>query len=112
VLNQLIEDTSLAAVNRMMAVFISETNKRIQSMNDLIGAEDWVELGKEAHSLKSSAASYGALALSSLAEKIESDMRDVSNGKLSYQVEEYSQLSTLGEESLLQLNLLLEAQNA
>ncbi|MEH6449561.1 MAG: PAS domain S-box protein [Oleispira sp.] len=109
---QLIEDTSLAAVNRMMVVFISETNKRIQSMLHLIAKEDWEELGKEAHSLKSSAASYGAVALSTLAETIEYDMSNLNCEILHSQLEEYKSLSSIGDASLEQLNLLLEAQNA
>jgi HPt (histidine-containing phosphotransfer) domain-containing protein len=112
VLYQLVEDTSLAAVNRMMAVFVSETNKRIQSMLELIAKEDWIELGKEAHSLKSSAASYGALSLSTLAEKIESDVYTLEHDQMLAQLDEYAMLSKLGDESLQQLTLLLEAQNA
>ena len=109
---QLIEDTSLAAINRMMPVFVSETNKRIQSMLELIAKEDWIELGKEAHSLKSSAASYGALALSVLAEKIESDMSGLEHDQILLQLPEYSGLEKLRDGSLQQLSLLLEAQNA
>jgi HPt (histidine-containing phosphotransfer) domain-containing protein len=112
VLYQLIEDTSLAAVNRMMAVFVSETNKRIQSMLELIAKEDWIELGKEAHSLKSSAASYGALSLSTLAEKIESDVHTLEHDQMLAQLDDYAMLAKLGDESLQQLTLLLEAQNA
>jgi len=112
VLYQLIEDTSLTAVNRMMAVFVSETNKRIQSMVTLIENENWQELGKEAHSLKSSAASYGALALSSLAEKIERDMSELDVDQIQAKLEQYSVLSKLGAESIEQINLLLEVQNA
>ncbi len=112
VLYQLIEDTSLSAVNRMMTVFTSETNKRIQSMVELISNKDWKELGREAHSLKSSAASYGALALSSLAEQIEYDMTELTIDEIEKQLESYSALSQLGEESLEQIALLLEVQNA
>ncbi len=109
---QLIEDTSLSAVNRMMAVFISETNKRIDSMVELIASEDWQELGKEAHSLKSSAASYGALALSSLAEKIEYDMSELNDDQIQAQLEYYSGLAKLGADSIEKISLLLEVQNA
>jgi two-component system sensor histidine kinase/response regulator len=109
---QLVEDTSLAAINRMMPVFVSETNKRIESMLLFIASENWIELGKEAHSLKSSAASYGALALSVLAEKIESDMSGLEHDQILLQLPEYSALEKLRDGSLQQLNLLLEAQNA
>ena len=112
VLFQLIEDTSLSAVNRMMAVFISETNKRIDSMVELIASEDWQELGKEAHSLKSSAASYGALALSSLAAKIEYDMSELNDEQIQAQLEYYSVLPELGTDSIEKISLLLEVQNA
>ena len=112
VICQLIEDTSLAAVNRMMSVFVSETNKRIQMMIKYIEQEDWVELGKEAHSLKSSAASYGALSLSELAEKIEKNVYELDHTQMLSQLDGYSMLAKLGEDSLQQLTLLLEAQNA
>ncbi len=112
VLFQLIEDTSLSAVQRMMAVFENETNKRIYSMADLIVNENWVELGKEAHSLKSSAASYGALTLSTLAAKIELDVTTLNDAEIKKQLANYSVLSTLGSESLSQLKSLLETQDA
>ena len=112
VLSQLIEDTSLTAVNRMMDVFISETNKRIISMDSLIQSEDWVELGKEAHSLKSSAASYGALYLSKLAEKIESDTSTFNHEEMLSQKASYSRLMEIGHESIQQLKMILESKNA
>jgi two-component system sensor histidine kinase/response regulator len=109
---QLIEDTSLAAINRMMPVFVSETNKRIENMLFFIKRENWIELGKEAHSLKSSSASYGALALSVLAEKIESDMSGLEHDQILLQLPKYLELEKLREVSLQQLYLLLETQNA
>lgn len=112
VLSQLIEDTSLIAVNRMMDVFISETNKRISSMDRLIQSEDWVELGKEAHSLKSSAASYGALQLSQLAEKIERDTSTLNYEEMLSQKASYSALMDMGHESIQQLKVILESKNA
>lgn len=112
VLKQLIEDTSLSAVQRMMAVFENETQKRIENMINLISAGNWQDVGKEAHSLKSSAASYGALALSVLAEKIERETKGLEEGSSFDRIDEYSVLLELGKNSLLQLKELLEAQNA
>jgi two-component system sensor histidine kinase/response regulator len=112
VLFQLIEDTSLAAVKRMMTVFDSETINRVESMLKLIDAENWLELGKEAHTLKSSAASYGAIRLSKLAEIIERDVLESDSNAIAIDAANYSELSTLSIESIAQLKTILEQQNA
>jgi len=76
VLEELVRDTSIDAVRRMFAVFITETNTRIDNMSLLISNQDWLALKSEAHTLKSSAASYGAAELSELALDIESTIKD------------------------------------
>ena len=112
VLDQLIEDTSLGAVQRMQAIFESETIKRVEIMLALIDDGNWNELKKEAHTLKSSAASYGALSLSALAESIESDITKEDEETLQSQTENYRNLAKLSEASLKELRMLLEAQDA
>jgi PAS domain S-box-containing protein len=112
ILFQLIEDTSLSAVQRMLAVFESETLNRVDSMIELIEKEDWSHLGKEAHTLKSSAASYGAVKLSVLAEEIERDVANSDAIDLKARAASYLMLSALCVKSLAQLKELLEAQNA
>jgi two-component system sensor histidine kinase/response regulator len=112
VLFQLIEDTSLTAVKRMMMVFDSETVNRVNSMLELIAAENWIELGKEAHTLKSSTASYGAIRLSLLAEIIERDVSDMTSKESSIDSSNYSGLSELCIESIAQLKSILEEQDA
>jgi HPt (histidine-containing phosphotransfer) domain-containing protein len=104
--------TSLAAVKRMMTVFDSETINRVESMLKLIDAENWLELGKEAHTLKSSAASYGAIRLSKLAEIIERDVLESDSNAIAIDAANYSELSTLSIESIAQLKTILEQQNA
>ena len=111
-LDQLIEDTSLGAVQRMQAIFESETIKRVEIMLALIDDGNWNELKKEAHTLKSSAASYGALSLSALAESIESDITKEDEETLQSQTENYRNLAKLSEASLKELRMLLEAQDA
>lgn len=76
VLENLIEDTSLAAVQRMLDVFVAETLSRVSKMDGLWRARNWVELGKEAHTLKSSAASYGATFLSNEALLLEQSIKE------------------------------------
>ena len=112
VIFQLIEDTSLTAVKRMMTVFDSETVNRVNSMLQFIDAENWLELGKEAHTLKSSAASYGAIRLSLLAEIIERDVANMGSTAGSLDVRSYSELSILSNESIVQLKNILDEQDA
>ncbi len=112
ILFQLIEDTSLSAVQRMLAVFESETLKRVDIMLKIIEARDWIDLGKEAHTLKSSAASYGAVRLSILAEQIERDVSIMDLEVIEEKLISYKTLSDLSVKSLAQLKNLLAVQNA
>ena len=112
ILKQLIEDTSISAVQRMASVFETETQKRIDIMLALIETKDWPELKKEAHTLKSSCASYGALALSNLAMQIESDMSQLTDEEINQNIEQYKQLESINKISLEQLRNLLEAEDA
>ncbi|KZZ42531.1 hypothetical protein A3759_01585 [Thalassolituus sp. HI0120] len=76
ILQSLLSDTSSAAVRRMSAVFIEETEQRRKHLGTLAAAGDWSGVSREAHTIKSSAASYGALALSREAKTIELSAKD------------------------------------
>ncbi len=76
ILQSLLSDTSSAAVRRMSAVFIEETEQRRKHLGTLAAAGDWSGVAREAHTIKSSAASYGALALSREAKTIELSAKD------------------------------------
>jgi PAS domain S-box-containing protein len=108
VFHQLIEDTSLTAVQRMLDIFNAETIKRIALMEKLIVENSWGELKCEAHTLKSSAASYGAIKLSTLAGQMEADI--IERGSI--HSADYDDLTQLSENSLQQLHQLLSVQNA
>lgn len=71
VLQRLIDDTSVAVVQRMAKVFCDESDLRMQGMYQALAEHDQVAMNREAHTLKSSAASYGALPLSQLAKTLE-----------------------------------------
>ena len=75
VLQNLVDDTSVKAVERMFKVFVTETEHRIQNMVSLLNDQQWPELASEAHTLKSSAASYGASELSAFALQLESNIK-------------------------------------
>ncbi|WP_419810860.1 response regulator [Bacterioplanoides sp.] len=71
VLQRLIDDTSVTVVQRMASVFCDESQVRLQGMYQALAEHDQVAMNREAHTLKSSAASYGAMSLSQLAKTLE-----------------------------------------
>lgn len=71
VLQLLISDTSSAAVKRMSDVFIAETEQRRKFLGALVREGNWGGVSREAHTIKSSAASYGAVALAREAKEME-----------------------------------------
>lgn len=59
VIAQLIADIGDEAFMRLSRQFLDETRHRIGAMIDARKAADWRELGRHAHSLKSTALSFG-----------------------------------------------------
>lgn len=70
-LDQLGRDTSPELVPKLVQVFIRELEGRAGSIAEAMEAEDLGALGREAHALKSSAATYGALALAHWARALD-----------------------------------------
>ena len=75
VLTQLEKDTSREVLPTIINIFLDETRVRLQDMKNLLEQENWKDLSGEAHTLKSSAGSFGAMDLSVLARKIEESVK-------------------------------------
>ena len=71
VLDQMREDTGEDIVRMLVTSFLEELEGRLPKVVKLCEAEDWSELRHEAHTIKGSAATFGAAALSRAAKRIE-----------------------------------------
>lgn len=71
ILQQLIKDTSAHSLKIILDIYCKEIEERIPQMELLLSQEIWTTLADEAHILKSSSASFGAVELSSRAKIIE-----------------------------------------
>jgi len=72
VLKKLAEDTSEELLPEMVKIFIDEMNRRFKSIQIAYERKLINEIANEAHALKSSAGTYGALKLQSVAKSIDS----------------------------------------
>ncbi len=97
ILQQLEDDTSAQALIGILAIFYRETRERL----DRLGADEMLaaaELETEAHTLKSSAGSFGAVALQQLATTLEEAVKNkTATRELCHNV------CNLGEQSLAEL---------
>jgi HPt (histidine-containing phosphotransfer) domain-containing protein len=59
----------------LIELFLTSTPKKVQKMKEALGRNDAKTVSFEAHSLKSSAASLGALAVSKIATEIENETK-------------------------------------
>ncbi len=75
VLAQLIKDTSESSISVILDIYFKELDERIPKMELLLAQEIWSTLGDEAHILKSSSASFGAIELSAKAKIIELNIK-------------------------------------
>ena len=71
VMDRLLEDTSVEFLPSLIEVFETESAQRLQNLQSTLEVSDWKSLSVEAHSLKGTAATFGAEALRSLSERIE-----------------------------------------
>jgi HPt (histidine-containing phosphotransfer) domain-containing protein len=70
-IEQMIADVGEAAFQRLALLFETETRQAVVEMRRRLGAQDWGELGRQAHSLKNSTASFGLAELSVVALALE-----------------------------------------
>jgi hypothetical protein len=71
VFRELVREIGEQAANEIHAVFTAETEARLQLLRRLAIESERVKIGREAHSLKSSAATFGYRALAGLALRLE-----------------------------------------
>ena len=71
VLDQMRSDTGDDIVRMLVTSFLEELDGRLPKVTKLCEAEDWGELRHEAHTIKGSAATFGAAALSKASKRIE-----------------------------------------
>ncbi len=82
VLQQLAADTSADALPRLLDIYLQEIGQRVDAMLGLDRTQQRADLEREAHSLKSSSASFGAPRLAGLCKGIESAAREGDDDKL------------------------------
>lgn len=100
VLKQLEQDTSPELVPEMVEIFVRETRVRLGIVNQACHESDSTRLQQEAHVLKSSAGTYGALRLQALAKKVELLCKE---GQVTEAINTAQNLLSTGWESLSKL---------
>jgi len=81
-LEQLARDTSAEMLPRMLEAFRTEATSRVQTIAQHLSPAALEQLQREAHSLKSSAGTFGALELQQLAHKLELACRNDQPGDI------------------------------
>lgn len=72
ILYDLFKDTGEDMAPALVDVFIQELDERVEALKQAISNSDLLNLAEQAHAIKSSSASYGAMKLSNLAQSMES----------------------------------------
>ena len=92
VLNQLRNDAGPALVNELIAAFMAETDERLVRIADAIKAGNHTEIAAEAHSMKSSSGTFGALPLQALSIILETAATEGDSAALAANHEKLSAL--------------------
>lgn len=71
-LNQISDDLSSEILTEMLGLFIDESYKRLDQIQELLARHDYNEIGNQAHAIKGSSSTFGAKLLSPLAGNLES----------------------------------------
>ncbi|WP_054113309.1 hybrid sensor histidine kinase/response regulator [Marinagarivorans algicola] len=88
ILSQLIKDTSESSIRVILDIYFKELDERIPKMELLFSQEMWSTLGDEAHILKSSSASFGAIELSARAKIIELNIKTNEFGNIHHAMQD------------------------
>lgn len=107
-LQQLIKDTSVEVVPKLISIYIAETKNRLQLMKKFHSAGKWTELGDEAHTLKSSSGSFGATYLADKARRIELAVKEDKHHTAEI---EMRYLEAIGDQSIKELTNFLDTLN-
>jgi HPt (histidine-containing phosphotransfer) domain-containing protein len=108
-IEQMISDVGAEAFQRLARLFETETRAAIDDMGRILGDQDWRELGRQAHSLKNSAASFGLADLAVVAIALE---RAADAAKASDAAESVARLQGMVEGELRELDASLRALQA
>lgn len=75
VLSQLALDIGEETLPIVLQAFLAETKDRLETIKNLSAAQRWTELGKEGHTLKSTAGSFGLMELHLMAKAMDEACR-------------------------------------
>lgn len=81
VFEELVHEIGEQAAAEVRTVFTEETENRMKLLRALSLDRDTIKIGREAHSLKSSAGTFGYCLLSSIAEELEEGARWLAEGE-------------------------------
>ena len=95
VLEQLKKDTSAEILPELINIYVVEAEKQVELMQQYHAADDVEALGREAHSLKSSSASFGVLSLSETARALELAARESNHQNITLYMENLRPLATV-----------------
>ena len=101
VLDQMREDTGEDIVRMLVTSFLEELEERLPKVVKLCEVEDWSELRHEAHTIKGSAATFGAAALSRAAKRIEVACDDTEYEQAKADVGDFPALAQKTRDSLV-----------
>jgi len=104
-IDQMVLDVGPEAFQRLVKLFDEETRGVVLELRRLFAAQDWRELGRQAHSLKHATSSFGLVELAEIAAQIEKAadaLQPIEAG------EQLTRLETCTAGELKRLALLLE----
>ena len=104
VFEQLLRDTGVDVLPGIFDLFRDESNKRLQTMSEHFTSQNWAGIGDEAHALKSSSGSFGAIKLQAFARELEVAAREENLATLQ---KIFPRLDTLVKDSLDELGVLI-----
>jgi len=71
VLDELVQETNASLIPKFLALFFKDIPERMERVEKAVVDKDWVVLQREAHTIGSSSATFGAIALHDHARVIE-----------------------------------------
>jgi HPt (histidine-containing phosphotransfer) domain-containing protein len=84
---ELVGEVGEQAAEEILDVFISETDARLKKLRKLSLEHDRIKIGREAHSLKSAAGTFGYRRLAGLALRLEQSALRISPGEYAALIE-------------------------
>lgn len=101
IIDQLEKDTSADILPTILNIFTQETEKRLTDIADIQVSQDWNALAEQAHTLKSSAGSFGATELQGAARLLEVHLENSEYQKIHAEMKEFL---ALGQATIQAIN--------